>query len=146
LKKQGINILAKSEFQSADTAGELSKVSIKPEKGTEAIEAEVVLSAVGIAPNIENIGLEEGGVRTDRRRALVADFYKTNIEGGYAIGDIVKGQALAHVASAEGITCVEKIKGLHVEPIDYNNIPGCTYCSPEIASVGYTEKAAKEAG
>ncbi|MNI61793.1 Dihydrolipoyl dehydrogenase [compost metagenome] len=124
----------------------MSKVSIKTEKGIEVIEAEVVLSAVGIAPNIENIGLEEVGVKTDRGRVVVDDFYKTNIEGVYAIGDIVKGQALAHVASAEGITCVEKIKGLHVEPIDYNNIPGCTYCSPEIASVGYTEKAAKEAG
>ena len=90
--------------------------------------------------------MEEVGVKTDRGRVVVDDFYKTNIEGVYAIGDIVKGQALAHVASAEGITCVEKIKGLHVEPIDYNNIPGCTYCSPEIASVGYTEKAAKEAG
>ncbi len=146
LKKQGINILTKSEVQSVDTSGELSKVSIKTEKGIEVIEAEVVLSAVGIAPNIENIGLEEVGVKTDRGRVVVDDFYKTNIEGVYAIGDIVKGQALAHVASAEGITCVEKIKGLHVEPIDYNNIPGCTYCSPEIASVGYTEKAAKEAG
>jgi len=146
LKKQGINILTKSEVQSVDTTGELSKVSIKTEKGIEVIEAEVVLSAVGIAPNIENIGLEEVGVKTDRGRVIVDDFYKTNIEGVYAIGDIVKGQALAHVASAEGITCVEKIKGLHVEPIDYNNIPGCTYCSPEIASVGYTEKAAKEAG
>lgn len=133
-------------MQSVDTAGELSKVSIKTEKGIEVIEAEVVLSAVGITPNIENLGLEEVGVKTDRGRVVVDDFYKTNIEGVYAIGDIVKGQALAHVASAEGITCVEKIKGLHVEPIDYNNIPGCTYCSPEIASVGYTEKAAKEAG
>ncbi|WP_286896822.1 MULTISPECIES: dihydrolipoyl dehydrogenase [Sphingobacterium] len=146
LKKQGITILTKSEVQSVDTTGELSKVSIKTEKGTEVIEAEIVLSAVGIAPNIENIGLEEVGVKTDRGRVVVDDFYKTNIEGVYAIGDIVKGQALAHVASAEGITCVEKIKDLHVEPIDYNNIPGCTYCSPEIASVGYTEKAAKEAG
>ncbi|MNI04726.1 Dihydrolipoyl dehydrogenase [compost metagenome] len=146
LKKQGITILTKSEVQSVDTTGELSKVSIKTEKGIEVIEAEIVLSAVGIAPNIENIGLEEVGVKTDRGRVVVDDFYKTNIEGVYAIGDIVKGQALAHVASAEGITCVEKIKGLHVEPIDYNNIPGCTYCSPEIASVGYTEKAAKEAG
>ncbi len=146
LKKQGINILTKSEVQSVDTTGELSKVSIKTEKGIEIIEAEVVLSAVGIAPNIENIGLEEVGVKTDRGRVVVDDFYKTNVEGVYAIGDIVKGQALAHVASAEGITCVEKIKGLHVDPIDYNNIPGCTYCSPEIASVGYTEKAAKEAG
>ncbi|MNY01698.1 Dihydrolipoyl dehydrogenase [compost metagenome] len=112
----------------------------------EVIEAEVVLSAVGIMPNIENLGLEEVGVKTDRGRVVVDDYYKTNIDGVYAIGDIVKGQALAHVASAEGILCIEAIKGLHVEPIDYNNIPGCTYCSPEIASVGYTEKAAKEAG
>ncbi|MFZ4263373.1 dihydrolipoyl dehydrogenase [Sphingobacterium sp. HJSM2_6] len=146
LKKAGINILTKSEVQSVDTKGELSKVNIKSDKGTEVIEAEVVLSAVGITPNIENLGLEEVGVKTDKGRVLVDDFYKTNIDGVYAIGDIVKGQALAHVASAEGITCVEKIKGLHVEAIDYNNIPGCTYCSPEIASVGYTEKAAKEAG
>lgn len=146
LKKAGINILTKSEVQSVDTSGALSKVSIKTAKGIETLEAEVVLSAVGIAPNIENIGLEEVGVKTDKGRVIVDDFYKTNIEGVYAIGDIVKGQALAHVASAEAITCVEKIKGLHVDPIDYNNIPGCTYCSPEIASVGYTEKAAKEAG
>ncbi|QBQ42410.1 dihydrolipoyl dehydrogenase [Sphingobacterium psychroaquaticum] len=146
LKKAGINILTKSEVQSVDTSGALSKVSIKTAKGIETLEAEIVLSAVGIAPNIENIGLEEVGVKTDKGRVLVDDFYKTNIEGVYAIGDIVKGQALAHVASAEAITCVEKIKGLHVDPIDYNNIPGCTYCSPEIASVGYTEKAAKEAG
>ncbi|MVZ64982.1 dihydrolipoyl dehydrogenase [Sphingobacterium sp. DK4209] len=146
LKKAGIDILTKSEVTSVDTKGELSKVHIKTAKGEEVIEAEVVLSAVGISPNIENLGLEEVGVKTDKGRVLVDDFYKTNIEGVYAIGDIVKGQALAHVASAEGITCVEKIKGLHVDPIDYNNIPGCTYCSPEIASVGFTEKAAKEAG
>ncbi len=146
LKKIGIDILTKSEVQSVDTKGALSKVNIKTAKGTEVIEAEVVLSAVGITPNIENLGLEEVGIKTDKGRVVVDDFYKTNIEGVYAIGDIVKGQALAHVASAEGIACVEKIKGLHVEPIDYNNIPGCTYCSPEIASVGYTEKAAREAG
>ena len=146
LKKAGINILTKSEVQSVDTKGDLCKVSIKTEKGTETLEAEVVLSAVGISPNIENLGLEEVGVKTDKGRVLVDDFYKTNIDGVYAIGDIVKGQALAHVASAEGITCVEKIKGLHVDPIDYNNIPGCTYCSPEVASVGFTEKAAKDAG
>ncbi|NGM62924.1 dihydrolipoyl dehydrogenase [Sphingobacterium sp. SGG-5] len=146
LKKAGIDILTKSEVQSVDTKSALSKVNIKTAKGTEVIEAEVVLSAVGITPNIENIGIEEVGVKTDKGRVIVDDFYKTNIEGVYAIGDIVKGQALAHVASAEAITCVEKIKGLHVEPIDYNNIPGCTYCSPEVASVGYTEKAAREAG
>ena len=146
LKKAGINILTKSEVQSVDTKGDLCKVNIKSDKGTEVIEAEIVLSAVGITPNIENLGLEEVGVKTDKGRVVVDDFYKTNIDGVYAIGDIVKGQALAHVASAEGITCVEKIKGMHVDPIDYNNIPGCTYCSPEIASVGFTEKAAKEAG
>jgi len=146
LKKAGIDILTKSEVTSVDTTGALSKVTIKTAKGTEVIEAEVVLSAVGIMPNIENLGLEEVGVKVDKGRVLVDDYYKTNIPGVYAIGDIVKGQALAHVASAEAITCVENIKGLHVEPINYNNIPGCTYCSPEIASVGYTEKAAKEAG
>jgi dihydrolipoamide dehydrogenase len=146
LKKAGIDILTKSEVTSVDTSGALSKVNIKTAKGTEVIEAEIVLSAVGIAPNIENIGLEEVGVKVDKGRVLVDDYYKTNVEGVYAIGDIVKGQALAHVASAEAITCVEKIKGLHVDPINYNNIPGCTYCSPEIASVGLTEKAAREAG
>lgn len=146
LKKSGINILTGAEVTAVDTSASPSKVKIKTAKGEEVIEAEVVLSAVGITPNIENLGLEEVGVKTDKGRVVVDDFYKTNVEGVYAIGDIVKGQALAHVASAEGITCVEKIKGLHVEPIDYNNIPGCTYCSPEIASVGYTEKAAKEAG
>lgn len=146
LKKAGINILTKSEVQSVDTKGALSKVSIKTAKGIETLEAEIVLSAVGIAANIENIGLEEVGVKTDKGRVVVDEFYKTNIAGVYAIGDIVSGQALAHVASAEGITCVEKIKGLPVEPINYNNIPGCTYCSPEVASVGYTEKAAKDAG
>src|SRR5690606_26073471 len=109
-------------------------------------EAEVVLSAVGIAPNIENLGLEEVGVKVEKNLIVTDEFYRTNIEGIYAIGDIVKGPALAHVASAEAITCVEKIAGMSVEPINYNNIPGCTYCSPEIASVGYTEKQAKEAG
>jgi len=146
LKKAGINILTSAEVQSVDSSGKLSKVQIKTSKGTETIEAETVLSAVGIAPNIESIGLEDVGVKTEKGRVVVDDFYKTNVDGVYAIGDIVKGQALAHVASAEGITCVEKIKGLEVQPINYNNIPGCTYCSPEIASVGYTEKAAKEAG
>jgi dihydrolipoamide dehydrogenase len=110
------------------------------------MEAEIVLSAVGISTNLEGIGLEENGVKTDKGKVLVDDFYKTNVDGVYAIGDIVKGQALAHVASAEGIICVEKIAGQNPEPLNYNNIPGCTYCSPEIASVGYTEKAAKEAG
>lgn len=146
LKKQGINIMTSSNVESVDTSGELCKVNIKTAAGTEVIEAEVVLSAVGISTNIEGIGLEELGVKTERGKVLVDDYYKTNVEGVYAIGDIVKGQALAHVASAEGIICVEKIAGQNPHPLDYNNIPGCTYCSPEVASVGYTEKAAKEAG
>ncbi|WP_184549490.1 dihydrolipoyl dehydrogenase [Mucilaginibacter sp. FT3.2] len=146
LKKQGINIMTGANVESVDSTGALCKVSIKTATGTEVIEAEIVLSAVGISTNIEGIGLEEVGVKTERGKVLVDDYYKTNIEGVYAIGDIVKGQALAHVASAEGIICVEKIAGQNPHPLDYNNIPGCTYCSPEVASVGYTEKAAKEAG
>jgi dihydrolipoamide dehydrogenase len=145
-KKSGIKVLVGSEVTSVDTKGKSLKVSIQTKKGEEIIECDVVLSAVGISTNIEGIGLEETGVATDKGKILVDDYYKTNIDGVYAIGDIVHGQALAHVASAEGITCVEKISGLSPEPIDYNNIPGCTYCSPEVASVGYTERAAKEAG
>lgn len=146
LKKQGINIMTGSNVEAVDTSGDGCKVTVKTAAGTEILDAEIVLSAVGISTNIEGIGLEENGVKTDRGKVLVDDFYRTNVEGVYAIGDIVKGQALAHVASAEGIICVEKIAGLKPEPLDYNNIPGCTYCSPEIASVGYTEKAAKDAG
>ena len=146
LKKAGITIMTSSNVESIDTSGNGCKVQVKTKAGTETLECDIVLSAVGVSANIENLGLEEAGVKTDKGRVLVDDFYKTNVEGVYAIGDIVKGQALAHVASAEGIICVEKIAGHHPEPLDYNNIPGCTYCSPEIASVGYTEKAAKEAG
>jgi dihydrolipoamide dehydrogenase len=146
LKKQGINIMTSANVESVDTSGELCKVNVKTAAGVEVLEAEIVLSAVGISTNIEGIGLEENGVKTDKGKVLVDDFYRTNVEGVYAIGDIVKGQALAHVASAEGIICVEKIAGHSPEPLNYNNIPGCTYCSPEVASVGYTEKAAKEAG
>jgi dihydrolipoamide dehydrogenase len=147
LKKAGINIMTGSTVESVDTAGEGCKVNVKTAAGaTEVLEAEIVLSAVGISTNLEGIGLEDAGVQTDKGKVLVDDFYKTNVDGIYAIGDIVKGQALAHVASAEGIICVEKIAGLNPEPLNYNNIPGCTYCAPEIASVGYTEKAAKEAG
>ncbi len=145
-KKSGINIMTGSSVESVDTTGALCKVNIKTAKGMEVIEADVVLSAVGIAANIENIGLEEVGVKTDKGKVLVDEFYRTNVPGVYAIGDIVPGPALAHVASAEGIICVEKIKGLHVEALNYGNIPGCTYASPEIASVGLTEKAAKAAG
>lgn len=145
-KKAGITVMTNATVESVDTSGAGCNVKIKTKTGEEFINCDVVLSAVGITPNIENIGLEETGIITDKGRVLVNDYYQTNIPGYYAIGDIVKGQALAHVASAEGITCVEKIAGLHVEPITYDNIPGCTYCSPEIASVGYTEKAAIEAG
>src|ERR1700759_5343490 len=146
LKKQGINIMTGSTVESVDSSGDVCKVSVKTAAGTETLEAEIVLSAVGISTNLEGIGLEEAGVKTDRGKVVVDDFYRTNVEGVYAIGDIVKGQALAHVASAEGIICVEKIAGLKPQPLDYNNIPGCTYCSPEVASVGYTEKAPREAG
>ena len=145
-KKAGITVMVNSSVESVDTSGALCKAKVKTAKGEEIIEAEIVLSAVGIAANIEGIGLEEVGVATDKGKVLVNDYYQTNIPGIYAIGDIVRGPALAHVASKEGITCVEKIAGLNPKPLNYNNIPGCTYCQPEIASVGYTEKAAKEAG
>ena len=145
-KKQGMNIMTNAEVTSVDTKGAGCKVHVKTKKGEEVIECDVVLSAVGVVANIENVGLEEVGIVTDKGKIVVNDYYETNIPGYYAIGDCVPGQALAHVASAEGITCVEKIAGHHPEKIDYNNIPGCTYCSPEVASVGYTEKAAKEAG
>ena len=145
-KKAGIKIMTNSSVENVDTKGTGCKVTVKGKKGEEIIECDIVLSAVGIQANIENIGLEEVGIATDKGKVMVNDFYQTNMPGYYAIGDCVPGPALAHVASAEGITCVEKIKGHNVEKIDYNNIPGCTYCSPEIASVGYTEAAAKEAG
>lgn len=145
-KKSGMKIMTNSEVTNVDTKGKTCKVTVKTKKGEEQIECDVVLSAVGVSTNLEGLGLEEVGVATDKGKVLVDDYYKTNIPGIYAIGDIVHGPALAHVASAEGILCVEKIAGQHVEPIDYNNIPGCTYCSPEIASVGYTEQAAKAAG
>lgn len=145
-KKMGMKIMTQASVEHVDTSGEKCKVSIKTKKGDEILEADIVLSAVGISPNIENIGLEETGIVIENGRIKVDEYYKTNIDGYYAIGDVVPGPALAHVASAEGITCVEKIAGHHPEPIDYNNIPGCTYCSPEIASVGFTEKKAIEAG
>ena len=145
-KKSGIKVMTGSSVESVDTSGKQCVVSVKTSKGEEKIECDVVLSAVGIQANIENIGLEDVGIVVDKGRILVDDFYQTNMPGYYAIGDVVPGPALAHVASAEGIVCVEKIAGHHPEAIDYGNIPGCTYCSPEIASVGMTEKAAKEAG
>jgi dihydrolipoamide dehydrogenase len=145
-KKQGIKIMTNSSVESVDTAGKGCRVKVKTKKGEEVLDCDVVLSAVGIAANIENIGLEEVGIVTDKGKVLVNDFYETNIPGYYAIGDIIPGPALAHVASAEGITCVEKIAGENPDIIDYGNIPGCTYCSPEVSSVGMTEAAAKEAG
>jgi len=145
-KKSGIKIMTSSEVTSVDTSGNGIKATVKTKKGEEVIEADILLSAVGIKSNIENIGLEDVGIVTDKDKVLVNDFYQTNIPGYYAIGDITPGPALAHVASAEGILCVEKIAGQHVEAIDYGNIPGCTYCSPEIASVGMTEAQAKDAG
>lgn len=145
-KKAGMKIMTNSAVESVDTKGAGCKVKVKTKKGEEIIECDVVLSAVGIKRNIENIGLEEVGIVVDKDIIVTNDYYQTNIPGYYAIGDVTKGHALAHVASAEGIICVEKIKGMHVEPLDYGNIPGCTYCSPEVASVGMTEKAAKEAG
>jgi dihydrolipoamide dehydrogenase len=145
-KKVGIDIMTEASVESVDTKGNDCKVKVKTKVGEIILDAEVVLSAVGIAANIEGLGLEETGIKTDKGKILTDKYYATNVPGYYAIGDCVGGQALAHVASAEGITCVEKIKGMHVDPIDYNNIPGCTYCQPEIASVGFTEKKAKEAG
>ena len=145
-KKSGINIMTSAEVTGVDTKGKGVKATIKTKKGEETIQADIVLSAVGIKTNIENIGLEDVGIAVDRDKILVNDFYQTNQPGYYAIGDVTSGQALAHVASAEGILCVEKIAGQEVEPIDYNNIPGCTYCYPEVASVGLTEAQAKEQG
>jgi len=145
-KKSGINIMTSAEVTGVDTKGKGVKINVKTTKGEEVINADLVLSAVGIKTNIENIGLEEVGIAVDRDKILVNDFYQTNLPGYYAIGDVTPGQALAHVASAEGILCVEKIAGQHVEPLDYGNIPGCTYCSPELASVGLTEAQAKEKG
>jgi len=145
-KKSGIKVLTSTEVTSVDTSGDGVKAMIKTKKGEDVLQADMVLSAVGIKTNIENIGLEDVGIVTDRDKILVNDFYQTNIPGYYAIGDITPGPALAHVASAEGILCVEKIAGQNVEAIDYGNIPGCTYCSPEIASVGITEAQAKDKG
>ncbi|ADX68335.1 dihydrolipoyl dehydrogenase [Weeksella virosa] len=145
-KKSGIKILTNAEVTQVDTSGDLVKATVKTAKGEEVLEAEVVLSAVGVVPNTENIGLEEVGIATERGKIVINDYCQTSVPGYYAIGDVVKGADLAHLASAQGILAAEKIAGLEVEPIDYGNIPGCTYCSPEIASVGLTEAKAKEAG
>jgi dihydrolipoamide dehydrogenase len=151
-KKNGITIMTSSEVTKVESGGEGVKATVKTPEGEKVIEAEILLSAVGVSANIEGIGLEELGIKTDKGRIMVDKFYQTNVPGFYAIGDCVPGQALAHVASKEGIICIEAIgynekKFNHKpEPLDYNNVPGCTYCYPEIASVGYTEQQAKEAG
>ncbi len=145
-KKAKMKVMLESSVEKVDTSGKTCKVSIKTKKGLVEVEADIVLSAVGITTNLEGIGLEEVGIKTEKGKVVVDDFYRTNVSGYYAIGDIVHGPALAHTASHEGITCVEKIAGLDAEPVDYGNIPACTYTSPEVASVGLTEKAAKEAG
>jgi dihydrolipoamide dehydrogenase len=145
-KNQGMEILTASSVEAVDTSGAGCKVTIKTPKGVETRECDIVLSAAGVQTNIENLGLETLGIKTDKGKVLVDAYYQTNVAGIYAIGDIVPGQALAHVASAEGIICVEKIAGHHPEPLDYGNIPGCTYCWPEVASVGLTEKQAREKG
>jgi dihydrolipoamide dehydrogenase len=146
-KKKGINILTGTAVEKVDTTGNGSIVSVRAKDGkTDKIECDIVLSAVGISTNLEGIGLEDAGVKTDKGLVVVDEFYRTNVPGVYAIGDIVKGPALAHVASAEGITCVEKIAGKNPEPVDYANIPSCTYCSPEVASVGLTEDEARAKG
>jgi dihydrolipoamide dehydrogenase len=145
-KKAGMEVMTSSSVESVDTSGKLCVVNIKTPKGMEKREVDIVLSAVGITSNLEDIGLEKTGVATEKGKVLVDEFYMTNVPGIYAIGDIIPGPALAHVASAEGITCVEKIAGKNPEPLNYKNVPGCTYTIPEIASVGMTEKAAREAG
>jgi dihydrolipoamide dehydrogenase len=146
MKKSGIKVMTNSSVEAVDTSGNGVVATVKTKKGEEKMEADILLSAVGIKTNIENIGLEDVGIVIDRDKILVNDWYQTNIPGYYAIGDVTPGPALAHVASAEGITCVEKLAGIHTEALDYGNIPGCTYASPEIASVGMTEKQAKEKG
>lgn len=145
-KKNGVDIMTSSSVEKVESTTKGCKVTIKTKKGVETIECDIVLSAAGVQSNIENIGLETLGIKTERGKILVDEFYKTNVDGIYAIGDIVPGQALAHVASAEGIICVEKISGMNPEPLNYGNIPGCTYCHPEVASVGLTEAQAKEKG
>jgi dihydrolipoamide dehydrogenase len=141
-----MTVMTNATVESVDTSGKKCQVKIKTNKGTEETEADVVLSAVGITPNIEGIGLEELGVAVENGKIKVDDFLQTSVKGVYAIGDVVPGPALAHKASAEGILCVEKIAGKNPQPINYHNIPACTYTNPEVASVGYTEKAAREAG
>jgi dihydrolipoamide dehydrogenase len=146
LKKVKIKIMTESAVESVDTSGEKCKVTIKTKKGEEILEADIILSAIGIMPNIENLGIEENKIELEKGKIKVDDYYKTNIDEIYAIGDIVRGPALAHVASAEGIICIENIAGLNPKPLDYENIPGAIYTTPEVASVGFSEAKAIEAG
>jgi dihydrolipoamide dehydrogenase len=145
-KKKGIKVMTNSEVTGVDTSGKGVVATVKTKKGEEKLEADVLLSAVGVVANVENLGLEEVGVKMEKGLVKVDEFYHTNVDGVYAIGDMVPGPALAHVASHEGIICVEKMSGMDVEPLDYGNIPSCTYTQPEVASVGLTEKEAKEQG
>jgi dihydrolipoamide dehydrogenase len=151
-KKQGIEIMVNSSVEAVEQSGNGVKARVKTPNGEITLEADIVLSAVGVVANIENIGLEELGIKTEKGKIVVDKFGQTNVPGCYAIGDCTPGQALAHVAGKEGINAAEHIafteKKFHHAPegMDYNNIPGCTYCTPEIASVGYTEKAARDAG
>jgi len=145
-KKADMKVMTGSLVEKVDINGEKCKVTVKNKNGEMEIEADVVLSAVGITPNLENIGLKEVGIEMDKDKVKVNEYYQTNVKGIYAIGDIVQGQSLAHVASAEGIICVENISGKNPDQLDYRNIPSCTYTSPEVASVGMKEKEAIEAG
>ncbi|MGC6414536.1 MAG: dihydrolipoyl dehydrogenase [Bacteroidia bacterium] len=145
-KKNGIEILTSSSVEKVDVKKNRCTVTIKTAKGEETRDCDIVLSAAGVQTNLENLGLEEMGIKTDKGKVIVDEFYKTSAPGVYAIGDIVPGPALAHVASAEGIICVEAICGHHPQPLNYGNIPGCTYTHPEVASVGMTEKQAKDKG
>jgi len=145
-KRKGINIMTSSEVTKVDTSGSGVKATVKTASGEQVLEADILLSAVGVVANIENIGLEQLGIKTEKGKIIVDQYQQTNVSGVYAIGDCTPGQALAHVASREGINAAEHMSGHKPDPLDYNNIPGCTYCSPEVASVGYTEKAAKDAG
>jgi dihydrolipoamide dehydrogenase len=145
-KKRGIEILTESSVEKVEIIGERCKVTVKTKTGEQVFEVDNVLSAAGVQTNLENLGLEEMGVKTDKGKVVVDEFYRSSVPGVYAIGDIVPGPALAHVASAEGIICIENICGLHAEALNYGNIPGCTYTHPEVASVGLTEAQAKEKG
>ena len=145
-RKMGMKVMTSSSVEKVEIDGDVCHVTIQTKKGTEVVDADIVLSAVGVITNLENLGLEEVGIEVERTKIVVDDYYRTNVEGYYAIGDVVHGPALAHVASAEALVCVEKIAGENPTPVNYKNIPGCTYTTPEIASVGMSEKAAKEAG